>query len=188
MQSEHIAVIILAAGQSARFGAVKMTHVLDNGKTILNTCVEQYQKSFANVNVVIPNATKLHQGLTGLDVNIVVSNHTAQGMSQSLIAGVKSQPNADAWLIALGDMPYVQAETASSLAEKATTANIVVPVCGHRRGNPVIFGRDFYSQLMSLQGDVGASQLIKANSSLVLKVLVGDKGVLTDIDRPEDIL
>ena len=187
MKADRIAVIILAAGQSSRFGSAKMHHYLDSGKTILNTCIEQYQKVFVNISVVISNDDKLGKMRIGSGVNTVVSEHSINGMSQSLITGIQSQPDVGAWLIALGDMPYVKSETISNLAGKATTNNIVVPECDHRRGNPVIFGRDFQTQLLSLQGDVGAKQLIQENQSLILTVPVSDQGVLLDIDRPEDL-
>ena len=188
MQTNDIAIIILAAGQSSRFGSSKMHHCLESGKSILNTCLEQYQKSFKNINVVLPDGDKANQIMINPVVHVVVSKHAINGMSQSIISGVESQPDASAWLIALGDMPYVRPETVLNLAIKATTNNIVVPMYGHRNGNPVIFGRNFYSQLMSLKGDVGAKKLINDNVSSVLKVPVGDQGVLLDIDRPEDIL
>ena len=188
MRTKDIAVIILAAGQSSRFGAEKIHYYLDTGKSILNTCIEQYQKSFTNISVVLSANDQAEKIITEQGVTVVVSEHSIKGMSQSIISGVQSQNDASAWLIALADMPYVKPETLSSLAIKATFNTIVVPVCGHRNGNPVIFGRDFYNQLISLKGDIGAKQVIKDNFSLVLKVPVDDHGVLLDIDRPEDIL
>jgi len=169
MKAERVAVIILAAGQSTRFGAAKM-------------------KSFTNVTVVVSKEDKLSRTLSGLGVSVVVSENSINGMSQSIIAGVQSQLNADAWLIALGDMPYVKSETVSMLAEQSTINNIVVPVCDRRHGNPVIFGRTFQSSLISLQGDIGAKQLIQDNSSLVVKVSIQDQGVLLDIDQPDDLI
>ena len=188
MNADRISVVILAAGQSTRFGSQKMKHVLSNGKTILRSCVEQYKKVFSQVTVVIANDAQLNKKLTELGVDVVTVNQPELGMSYSLIAGIKSRSKAGPWLIALGDMPYVKTQTLSRLAVKATANNIVAPVCGDRCGNPVIWGESFRSQLLSLQGDVGAKQLIKMNVSDVLKVRVDDVGVLQDIDRPEDVL
>ena len=67
-------------------------------------------------------------------------------------------------------------------------SNIAVPVYDNRRGNPAILGCGFKEELLSLQGDVGAKELINNNESRVCKVYVDDMGVLHDIDRPEDVL
>ena len=187
MNAECIAVIILAAGQSTRFGTVKMNHPLGKSNTILSACVERYQTIFTSVNIVVSTQVELDKAVTNNDTQIVISNNSIQGMSQSLIAGVQSQSTAHAWLIALGDMPYVQTKTIEKLAAKATTENIVVPVFDSKRGNPVIFGRRFYNDLMALNGDVGAKELIKSNLGSVCEVAVTDNGVLLDIDRIEDI-
>ena len=188
MQTDHIAVVVLAAGQSSRFGNQKMSHFIGNGKTILRACIEQYQKVFSHITVVISNDANLKQEMAKLKVNVVVVNDPTKGMSQSLIAGIQSQANADAWLIGLGDMPYVKTQTLTKLAASSTRNNIVVPVCSSRRGNPVIFGCEFQTGLLSLQGDVGAKQLVNTNQLCSLEVSVDDIGVLHDIDRPEDVL
>jgi len=187
MKIDDIAVIILAAGQSTRFGEKKMIYQLGNGKTMLRACVEKYQTVFANVTTVLSDDSEIQQSVKGLGVSFVISKHSSQGMSQSLIAGVQSQPNAKAWMVVLGDMPYVTVETIMTLAVNATEDNIVVPMCCAQQGNPVIFGRDFSTNLMSLSGDVGAKHVIKDHSSSVLEVAVEDQGVLLDIDRPESI-
>lgn len=188
MQTDHVAVVVLAAGQSSRFGNQKMSHFIGNGKTILRTGIEQYQKVFSHITVVISNDANVKREMAKLKVNVVVLNDPTKGMSQSLIAGIQSQANADAWLIALGDMPYIKTQTLTELVDPSTRNNIVVPVCSGRRGNPVIFGCDFQKGLLSLQGDVGAKKLLNSNQLSLLEVPVDDIGVLHDIDHPEDVL
>ena len=188
MHPDNIAVILLAAGLSTRFGEQKMSHRLGDGQTIFEASIKQYQKVFKNVTVVISSDSGLQKIATQLDINIVEVNDPTKGMSQSIIAGIQSQPDSSAWLIALGDMPYVKIETLIQLAEKATEINIAVPVYDSRRGNPAILGCGFKTGLLSLQGDVGAKELINRNELIVRKVHVDDMGVLHDIDRPEDIL
>jgi len=201
MQTDRIAVILLAAGQSTRFGSQKLQHRLPNGNTLLATTLTQYQAVFTNVTVVVNESTQtaLAHGTTQANGSIkTVLSTTSEkniinGMSQSLIAGVKSQASADAWLIALADMPYIKPNTLQRLAEPATAHNIVVPVIKHndkqasQRGNPVIFGHDFKQDLLSLSGDVGAKQVINTHSQALVKVAVDDLGVLHDIDTPSDI-
>ena len=189
MHPDNIAVIVLAAGLSTRFGKQKMSHHLDDGKTIFETCIERYQKVFKkNVTVVISDDYNLRQRGIKSGINVVEVDNPAKGMSHSIIMGIQSQPNASAWLIALGDMPYVKTDTLIQLAAKATENNIAVPVYDSRRGNPAILGCAFKEGLLSLQGDVGAKELINNSESRVCKVYVDDMGVLHDIDRPGDVL
>lgn len=183
-----VQVIVLAAGMSTRFGGSKMQHRLGNGKTILATTIAQYQKVFANVSVVVPPNERLVNAVTELNAMPVVSHNARQGMSYSIISGINSVPNASAWLIALGDMPYVKSQTLRLLSEQFTPGSIVAPTMMLRQGNPVIFDQRFKKSLLALTGDVGAKNVLHDNSSSVINVMVNDSGVFYDIDRPENIL
>jgi len=189
MNVNDIAVIILAAGHSTRFGSSKMMHRLPNGKTVLMTTIEQYRLVFENISVVLKQCDELVSSLAHSDVKRVLNPHAHLGMSQSIIEGLHAQNDAKAYLIALGDMPYVSVDTLGLCAERTSTESIVIPVCDGREGHPVIFGADFRDpMLVSLQGDVGGKPVIGQNIDLVTHVEVDDQGVLHDIDRPEDVL
>ena len=185
MSIDEIAVIVLAAGQSTRFGSSKMAHSLASGKSILETTLEQYRQVFTNTSVVVSEFSHYQH----LGVPLVLNKHAHLGMSQSIIAGIKAQTNAKAWLIALGDMPYVKATTLKKCAAQSAEELIVLPTFKHQRGNPVIFGAKFRDQgLMQLAGDVGAKSVIEDNLDSVVFVPVEDAGVVQDIDRKSDIL
>jgi len=187
MHIDRIACIVLAAGKSRRFGSSKMNHRLADGKMILSKTIEQYQKVFTDVSVVVPNDAKVSQIAADLSTNLVTVESSSQGMSHSLMAGIESKSNADAWMVVLADMPYVRVDTISMLSKSVNVDNIVVPICHYQQGNPVTFGRNFKKDLMSLTGDVGAKQVIKNNTLSVSEVKVRDEGVLLDIDRIGDV-
>jgi molybdenum cofactor cytidylyltransferase len=67
-------------------------------------------------------------------------------------------------------------------------AHVVVPTVGGKRGNPVVWSRQFFPELMRLDGDVGARHLIGANADVVVEVSVEDIGVLIDVDTPEALV
>lgn len=178
--------IILAAGKSRRFGAPKMRHQLSSGQTILQTTITRYADVFSQVLVVGHPKDEAHIESAG---GVFISSPSAaMGMSQSLIAGVEAAKQADAWLIALGDMPYVQVNTIETLLENASTENIVIPVYQGRRGNPVILGQAFRSQIRQLEGDVGGKAFVSKHPEAVRLISVDDIGVVHDIDTPEAIL
>ena len=114
-----------------------------------------------------------------------------QGMSRSLRTGVSVLPDGcNGALIVLGDMPAI----APNLLDRMIDAfdpergrDICVAVHGGRRGNPVLFARHFFPQLMELTGDVGARQIILHNQDVVVEVEAGDDGPLVDIDTPDGL-
>lgn len=188
MNTNEVAVIILAAGQSTRFGSPKMSHCLSNGMSVLANTVAQYKLVFTNISVVIPECRKLINEFENSDVQLVFNTQSDLGMSQSIIAGIRAQPNARAWLIALGDMPYIKVASLKECAHQASENTIVVPTYKRKTGHPVIFGSAFRDQgLLNLSGDVGAKSVIEKCIDSVSFAEVNDLGVLHDIDRPSDI-
>ena len=64
-------------------------------------------------------------------------------------------------------------------------ALIAVPSIDGQRGNPVVWSRRFFPELMAVQGDIGARQLISRYSEAVAEVPLSGSAALTDIDTPE---
>jgi molybdenum cofactor cytidylyltransferase len=113
-------------------------------------------------------------------------------MAASLACGVQHAREADGWLIALADMPYVQPSTVAALAKAVgqgasaqNPAAIAAPLYQGRRGNPVAFGHAHLPALLALAGDQGARSILKNNP--VNELTVDDPGILQDIDTPSDI-
>jgi molybdenum cofactor cytidylyltransferase len=108
-------------------------------------------------------------------------------MGVSLAFAVEQARDADAWIVALADMPYVQTATLTALADALRQgADIAAPRHQGRRGNPVGFSRKHLPALLELGGDKGARDLLKAHP--VTEVIVNDAGVLRDIDTPDDLI
>ena len=98
--------------------------------------------------------------------------------------------SCEAALIALGDMPFVPAVVINRLIESfdpAAGRAICVPVYGGRRGHPVLWARRFFAEMLALQGDSGAKQLMALHGDLVYEVEVGDEAIHIDIDTQEDL-
>ena len=66
-------------------------------------------------------------------------------------------------------------------------AAICVPKAGGRRGNPVLFARRFFPELLALTGDSGAKTVIAAHPELVAEIAMAGTGTLVDLDTSEDI-
>lgn len=186
----RIAAVVLAAGRSSRLPGNKLLQRLD-GKTIVRRAVEVAVASQAKpVIVVTGNEAERVQGeLAGLPITIVDNADYAAGLSSSLKCGLRSIPPAcDGALIGLGDMPFVTADVYDKLINAfALGHSICVPVHRGRRGNPVLWARPHFAEMLALSGDKGAKQLMVLHSNLVFELEVPDDGILIDIDTPDDL-
>ena len=120
---------------------------------------------------------------------VVINSEYEKGMSGSLKFGLAATSHdTDAVIVALADQPFLKAATVNTLIEKHlnSKASIVVPVYHGRRGNPVLFDRSLFPEIMKIRGDVGAKSVVERNKDVVLEVTVTDEGVLVDLDTPQD--
>jgi molybdenum cofactor cytidylyltransferase len=198
-----VSCIILAAGSSHRFGSAKMLHVMPDGRPMILHSIQPYLMHFDKIHVVVAEGdTSLKEclaasavtapqrenqqsiGLRRADISVVNCTMYPEGMSQSLISGIQSASNAKAWLIGLGDMPYINAATIGELISNLDGDNIVMPRHQQRLGNPVCFGHRFKADLLSLRGDIGAKSVTRDYSDAVRIIDVEDEGILIDVDYP----
>ena len=130
----------------------------------------------------------MHRVLLACGCQVVINDRTDEGMGTSIAAGVAASPAASGWLIALGDMPSIRAETIAAVAMALNNGTrIVVPVTGGKRGHPVGFLACYQNQLLALAGDKGAREILNADTKLVEEIIVDDEGIFADIDTPEDL-
>lgn len=191
-QKEHLPVsaILLAAGESNRMGKPKQ--LLSFGQsTIVESVIDNLLNSAVSETIVVLGyrGDEIQKIVVGKPVKIAVSPDYQQGMSASIIAGLKHiHKKARAVLIALGDQPLVDSQTINSLIEAfiAHRRGIIIPVYQGRRGNPVIFSIRYKGELLNLKGDVGGREVIKRHPDDVLEVAVNCEGVLLDIDTTEN--
>ncbi|MGA7711716.1 MAG: nucleotidyltransferase family protein [Rhizomicrobium sp.] len=188
-----IGAVVLAAGSSSRMGADKLLLPLA-GKPLVRHAVEAAAKSRATpVMVVIGHAgAQIAAALGGLDVCFVENKEFSEGLSTSLVCGLKTLPmECHGAAILLGDMPFVAPHLIDALIaafDPAHGRSICIPTFQGRRGNPVVWARELFPEIMALQGDAGAKRLIGAHAKLVCEVEAADDGVLFDIDTREDLV
>jgi molybdenum cofactor cytidylyltransferase len=109
-------------------------------------------------------------------------------MGASLACAARAAGRADGYVVALADMPFVRASTIAAVRDAlAAGASLAAPYWRARRGHPVGISGAFYEQLLASHADEGAKRLLAQNESRLVKVPVGDPGVLRDIDTPGDL-
>ena len=185
-----IQVLILAAGAGSRFraagGGDKLQATLPGPSelTVLQATFRLWHGLGLPCLAVVSDSALWRAALARQEGLAVLSLPTT-GMGDSLAAAVRRTPEASGWLVALGDMPFVQPATVRQLLELQHPERIVVPTHQGRRGHPVLFGRNFAAALTELAGDEGAKRLLREGS--VLEREVADVGIHHDIDTPTDL-
>jgi len=184
-----VAGIILAAGESRRLGRPKQLLPLGE-KTMLEHVVEVALSSPLQEVVVAlgHRAEEIRPLLRG--IKVVVNEEWPQGLSGSLRVGLEAlSPQFEACLFFLADQPKVTPQLVDSLItrHRRTLAPIVAPRCRGRRGNPVLFARFLFPELLGLRGEEGGRSLIEKHRHLVEWVEVDSGDYFLDIDTLEDL-
>ena len=182
--------ILLAAGQSTRFGSNKLLHPLTGNRPMLLVSAEKLAKVLPDSVVVInEQLLPLSAQLEQLGLRVVLNEQAEQGMGSSIACGVGASRDASGWLILLADMPYLETETIALLADKlARGAGIIAPVYKKQRGHPVGFKQCYMNELLALDKDTGARQVIQNHESQLELLVVDDAGVIMDVDQASDVL
>jgi molybdenum cofactor cytidylyltransferase len=192
-KGRRIAAIVLAAGRSTRMGAVNKLIAEIGGKPLVRIAAEQALASRASPVIVVTGheRERVEAALNGLPVRVVHNPDYAEGLGTSLKAGIAAVPDdADGAIVCLGDMPQVNAALIDKLIaafDPEKGALVVVPSIAGRRGNPVVWSRRFFHDLMGISGDIGARHLIGSYAEAVAEVPVEGDAALTDVDTPESL-
>ncbi len=177
--------ILLAAGRSRRFGGDKLLHPLPDGTPMVLASASALRAVLPRIVAVVradnPALTAL---LAAHRIETVVAAQADAGMGASLAAGVAATADASGWVIALGDMPFIQPHTVARVVnELQRGAPLAAPSYQGRRGHPVGFSAKYRDPLLELSGDEGARALLQRNAGELVLIDCGDRGVLKDIDQ-----
>ncbi len=135
---------------------------------------------------VVSADPRLLVALAGLPLTTVENAHPEQGISGSIAIGLRALPEAtEAALIGVADQPYLTVEVIHALVRAFAPRRIIVPRWGDHRGNPPVFDRSFFPELLVLRGDQGGQRVITAHADAVIEVPL-PAGLGDDIDRPEE--
>ena len=163
------------------------------GQRMIEAALGNLQKSRVDEIIVVLGfaAAEVRPFVEGKDrVAVVMNPRFEEGMSTSIHEGMRAlDTRTSGILIALADQPLIPPEVINRLIEDFATGTqgIVLPVYQDQQGHPVIFDRKQYEgKLLALRGDVGGREIVKNHPEDVLEVEVASRGIVMDIDAPED--
>ena len=185
----HITAVILAGGQSRRLGRPKQ--LLDyRGKKLLQHVVDAALASSVDAVVVVLGGYRdeVERVIDFTGTTVAFNPQYAAGQSTAIRTAIEAlSPATDAAIFLLGDQPDITPDMIDAIATgyRPPAVEIVVPVHNDVRGNPVLFGRPLFSEILDLLGDQGARPLIERHPTLVAEVPLSGNP-LRDVDTEED--
>lgn len=183
MQAKDVAIVLLAAGNARRFGADKLMADFEGAPLGLRAAHELAGiEAAAHFAVCQPDAI-IAAHYTRLGFDIVDNPNPGIGLSGSLHLAVEAalRTDAQALLIALADMPFVQATHVETLIA-ACSDNVVASFDGHQPMPPAIFPRSHWPDLLATVGDAGARHILAGAEKIATPA-----GTLCDIDTADDL-
>ena len=181
--------LLLAAGSARRFGSDKLAHSLVHGVPIAVQAARHLRGEIPEVFAVVkPGADALQALLAAEGCKVTVCERAEEGMGASLACAARAAGEAGGYLVALADMPFVRRSSIAAIRDAlAAGALLAAPYFRTRRGHPVGLSGSFHEELTRLEGDEGAKRILERDAGKLVKIPVGDPGVIRDIDRPEDL-
>ncbi len=184
----NIVGLLLAAGSATRFGSDKLRHTLPHGVPIAVQAARHLRPQVSRLVAVVRNA-QMKALLESENCEAALFEQADEGMGASLACAARAAGRADGYLVALADMPFIRGTSIAAVrAALEKGAPLAAPYFRGRRGHPVGIAGSFFDSLLDLGGDEGAKRLLGENESRLVKIPVGDPGVIRDIDTPGDLL
>ena len=186
------AVVVLAAGAGSRYHGTrhKLSEKLGGDSVLVRTLRNAIASEMSVVLVISEALIAEARGLVAPADMVVVDarslqSQTGWGMGDSIAAGVSIHASAGGWLVLPGDMPLVRPSSLRAVAAALDQQPIAFAQHHGRRGHPVGFGAELFSELVMLKGDEGARRLLARYPTAAVEL--DDPGVLFDIDTVDDL-
>ena len=185
-------IVVLAAGRSSRFGAGrhKLAQPLGASSVLAQTLACALASQLRTVVVTTAAFVDVARSSVATRDIVVLPEVAAEraptlGMGTSIAAGVNASADSDGWLVLPGDMPLIRPATLLAVARAIDNHPVAYAQHGGRRGHPVGFAAELYTELSGLSGDEGARRIIARYPAFAVDV--DDPGILVDIDTEDDL-
>ena len=179
--------VVMAAGNSSRFGENKLTQIL-KGKTLIQRTLDAIPADRFHRVVVVTQYPEIFSAAEGMGFSAVKNLHPDWGVSHTISLGLGKLMDCDGVLFTVSDQPMLSSATFIRVirAFEMEPDRIVAAACRGVRGNPCLFPRRFFPELMKLTGDVGGGAVIRRSPD-ALRLVETPDAELEDCDTKEDL-
>jgi CTP:molybdopterin cytidylyltransferase MocA len=188
-----VGVVLLAAGNSKRYQAVKLLELI-GGKKMYRHILELTADLTITPKVIVTQYEEIRENALQLGFEVVMNSSPELGISHSIQLGLRkaleSKPDLDGVLFSVCDQPYMKQATLLQLLEVFQTTDRGIACIAHNEelGNPCIIGKKYFDELFALSGDNGGKKIINKYQEDVEPVFINNGKEMTDIDYKEDII
>ena len=186
---EKIALVMLAAGNSRRFGSNKLMYEIDGMSMYLRT-LNQLQAAVSELGncelIVVTQYKEIAAKAKMLGAKVLINPQPERGISSSMQIGLAAAKDSAACLFTVSDQPWLSAETIVRLVHKlqSESKGMACTIRAKKTGNPCIFSQKYYQELMEITGDKGGKQIINRHPEDVAYLEIEDEKELVDVDVP----
>ncbi|MCG8603833.1 nucleotidyltransferase family protein [bacterium] len=182
--------VLLAAGCSSRLGPANKLLLPIGGKSIIRRSAENVLKTDVNELIVVTgkDIAPINYELRQLSAKVVLNRNYILGISSSIIAGIRAvNPLAEGVIVLLADQPNIQPDTINRFLQAfhKSGKRIIAGKYNGVLGNPVLFHRSLFPELHTLQGDVGAKQLLDSHTDEIEELHIATDEIF-DLDTHDD--
>ena len=197
----HIALVLMASGYGRRYGSNKLLEEF-RGKPLFVHALEQAAGSGADSICVVTRYLEIRDYVDrwkkagrrdSMDGETLSEDrqfsHPERGISESLRLGLSARPEADGCCFMVCDQPLLTSGTLRRMMKAFCCNPDAIFVCsdGRRRGNPVLFPKELFGELMQLTGDNGGRQILRKYPGRIREIIAARPEELCDIDSAKDL-
>lgn len=182
-----IGCVVMAAGNSSRFGSNKLTACLD-GQSLIRRALEAIPAELVHQTVVVTQYPEISALAKEYSFTVIFNEYPEIGISKTVKLGLSQLADCDGVLFLVADQPLLRQETVAALIAlwQRHPACIAAPAHNGQRGNPCLFPARFFPELLALEGDRGGSAVIRRHPEALL-LLETDPQQLADADTPDQL-
>ena len=181
-----IGLVILAAGVSRRFNGNKLLENI-NGRRLFEITIDKFNNFHFYKKAIVSCNNEIKKYVEDKKYIYIENDKQELGQSYSIMLGVKLMYDCDALMFSVCDQPNLSTKTIKTMLDLYKDNEKILAVkVGDRLGNPNIFGKRYYDDLLKLNGDVGGKVVINKNLSNT-KFIEVDEKELFDIDTRYDL-
>ena len=185
MEKLKIGCLVMAAGNAVRFGHNKLA-VKFKGKPLIVWALEAIPEELFARTEVVTQYNEVADAALSFGFEVIRNSAPEKGISETIRLGTAALSSCDAVIYMVADQPLLQKDSVRKVvrAWEKNPNKIVGAACCGKKGNPCIFPKKYFQELLALEGDHGGSKVIRAHPDALLTVDIGENE-LWDIDTEE---